>query len=207
MVADVRPDSLEEDVSDGIRYYPFSQSARDMASFVVRTDGDPLALETALNRAIAAADPAQTAFDISSLESRVNASMASRKLIVWLLTAFAGLALLLALVGIYGLIAYVTEQRTNEIGIRMALGAQRRQVIGLVMKSALKWVGIGLTIGIVMSFLATSMLKSMFTSFGGGVVSSLMVAMAALLMIGGFAGLVPARRAASIDPAKTLRSE
>jgi predicted permease len=207
MVADVRPDSLEEDVSDGMRYYPFSQSARGMASFAVRTDGDPLALETALNRAIAAADPAQTAFDISSLESRVNASMASRKLIVWLLTAFAGLALLLALVGIYGLIAYVTEQRTNEIGIRMALGAQRGQVVGLVMKSALAWVGIGLAIGIVISFFAASMLKTVFTSFGGGVVSSLVVAMAALLMIGGFAGLVPARRAASIDPAKTLRSE
>ena len=207
VVANVRPDSLEEDASDGIRYYPYSQSANGLATFALRTDGDPLAMTSALNRAIAAADPAQTAFATGTLESRVNASMASRKLIVWLLTAFAGLALLLALVGIYGLISYVTEQRTNEIGIRMALGAQRGQVVRLVMKSALAWVVIGLVIGIVMSFFATSVLKQVFTSFGGGVVSSLTVAMVALLTIGGLAGLVPARKAASIDPAKTLRSE
>src|SRR5277367_2763922 len=207
VVAYVRPDSLEEDVSDGMRYYPYSQSQNGIASFALRTDGDPIALTSALNRAIAAVDPAQTAFNVGTLESRVDASMASRRLIVWLLTAFAGLALVLALVGIYGLISYVTEQRTNEIGIRMALGAQRGQVVGLVMKSALAWVGIGLAIGITMSFFAASMLKQVFTSFGGGVVSSLMVSMAALITIGGLAGLVPARRAASIDPAKTLRSE
>ncbi len=207
VVANVRPDSLEEDASDGIRYYPYSQSANGVASFVLRTDGEPLALVQVLNRAIAAVDPAQTAFDTGTLEARVNASLASRKLIVWLLTAFAGLALVLALVGIYGLISYVTDQRTNEIGIRMALGAQRGQVVGLVMRSALVWVGIGLTIGTVVSFFAASMLKQVFTSFGGGVISSLVVAMAALVTIGGLAGLLPARRAASIDPAKALRSE
>ncbi len=207
VVADVRPDSLEEDVSDGMRYYPISQSANVMANFIVRTDGDPLALTSAMNHAIAAADPAQTAFNIGTLESRVDASLASRRLIVWLLTAFAGLALVLALVGIYGLISYVTEQRTNEIGIRMALGAQRSQVVRLVMKGALAWVGIGLAIGIAMSIFATAMLKQQFSSFGGGVIPSLGIAMAALLTIGGLAGLFPAQRAASIDPAKTLRNE
>jgi predicted permease len=207
VVANVRPDSLEEDASDGIRYHPLSQDAYPLVSFVVRTEGEPLALVTALNRAVAAADPAQTAFKTGALESQVNASLASRKLIVWLLTAFAGLALVLALVGIYGLISYVTEQRTNEIGIRMALGAQRGQVVGLVMKSALAWVGIGLVVGVALSFFAASMLKQMFTSFGGGVFSSLAAAMAALIAIGGLAGLVPARKASSIDPAKTLRSE
>ena len=207
VAADVRPDSLEEDVSDGMRYYPISQGPNVMANFVVRTDGDPLALTSAMNRAIAVADPAQTAFGISTLESRVDASLASRRLIVWLLTAFAGLALVLALVGIYGLISYVTEQRTNEIGIRMALGAQRSQVVRLVMKGALAWVGIGLAIGIAMSIFATAMLKQQFSSFGGGVMSSMGIAMAALLAIGGLAGLFPAQRAASIDPAKTLRNE
>jgi predicted permease len=207
VVADVRPDSLEEDVSDGMRYYPISQAANVMANFVVRADGEPLALTSAMNRAIAAADPAQTAFNIGALESRVDASLASRRLIVWLLTAFAGLALVLALVGIYGLISYVTEQRTNEIGIRMALGAQRSQVVRLVMKGALAWVGIGLAIGIALSFFATAMLKHQFSSFGGGVIPSLGIAMAALLTISGLAGLFPAQRAASIDPAKTLRNE
>jgi ABC-type antimicrobial peptide transport system permease subunit len=141
------------------------------------------------------------------LEEAVNASLAPRKLIVWLLTAFAGLALLLALVGIYGLISYVTAQRTNEIGIRMALGAQRLQVVGLVMKGALAWVGTGLVIGIGLSLMATAMLRQQFAAFGNGVVSSLAIAMAALLVIGSLAGLFPARRAASVDPAKTLRNE
>jgi predicted permease len=207
VAADVRPDSLEEDVSDGMRYYPISQGPNVMANFVVRTDGDPLALTSALSRAITAADPAQTAFNIGTLESRVDASLASRRLIVWLLTAFAGLALVLALVGIYGLISYVTEQRTNEIGIRMALGAQRSQVVRLVMRSALAWVGIGLAIGIGLSIFATAMLKQQFSSFGGGVIPSLGIAMAALLAIGGLAGLFPAQKAASIDPATTLRNE
>jgi hypothetical protein len=207
VVADIKPDSLEEDVSDGMRYYPYSQSMNATAGFVIRTDGDPHLLEATLRRAIAAADPAQTAFNVSPLESKVNASLASRRLIVWLLTAFAGLALLLALVGIYGLISYLTEQRTNEIGIRMALGAQRHQVIGLVMKGAVSWIGIGLAIGMVLSVFATSALKHLFSSFGTGVASSMGIAMLALFSIGGLAGLLPAKRAASIDPAKTLRNE
>lgn len=207
VVADVRPDSLEEDVSDGMRYYPYAQSDNPMANFVVRTDGDPGLQAAAIQRAVAAADPTQTIFDISTLESKVDASLASRRLIVWLLTAFAGLALLLALVGVYGLISYVTEQRTNEIGIRMALGAQRTQVMGLVMKGALTWIALGLVIGAGLSFFATSALKQVFTSFGGGVISSLLMATAALFAVGMMAGLIPARRAASVDPAKALRNE
>jgi predicted permease len=207
VVADVRPDSLEEDVSDGMRYYPYSQSTNVVASFVVRTDGDPYQLMGPLQRAIAAADSTQTAFNISSLQAKVEGSLASRRLIVWLLTAFAGLALVLALVGIYGLISYVTEQRTSEIGIRMALGAQRVQVVGMIMKSALAWIATGLVIGCGLSVFAASLLKQLFSSFGGGVVSSLGIAMIALLSVGGLAGLLPARRAASIDPATTLRNE
>lgn len=207
IVADVRPDSLEEDTPDGMIYYPFSQWPGRLASFVVRTDGDPYQLTTALNRAVAAVDSTQTVSGISTLEAKVNASLASRRLIVWLLTAFAGLALALALVGIYGLISYVTQQRTNEIGIRMALGAQRGQVIGLVMKGALAWVGAGLVIGACLSIFAVSLLRQMFSGFGGGIVLSLGMAMLALLSVGGVAGMLPAKRAASIDPAKTLRNE
>ena len=137
----------------------------------------------------------------------MNASLASRRLIVWLLTAFSGLALLLALIGIYGLISYVTVQRTNEFGIRMALGARRGQVIALVMKGALLWVGIGLAIGVTMSGLVTSTLKHSFAAFGVDVIPSLLFALAAMLTVGVAAGLLPAQRAASTDPAKTLRNE
>jgi predicted permease len=207
VVGNVRSSSLEEDTGDGMRYYPYSQYPNSAASFVVRTEGDPYQFAQIFQRAIMAADPTQTTFDISSLESRVNASLASRRLIVWLLTAFSGLALLLALIGIYGLISYVTVQRANEFGIRMALGAQRGQVIGLVMKGALIWVGIGLAIGVTLSSLVTSTLKHSFAAFGVDVIPSFLASLAALLIVGAAAGLLPAQRAASTDPAKTLRNE
>ncbi|MDI3254383.1 MAG: ABC transporter permease [Bacillota bacterium] len=207
VVAEVKPDSLEEDTSDGIRYYSYQQGTPGQATFVVRTNGDPYSLASALHRAVAAADSSQAVFDISSLESRVQASLASRRLIVWLLTAFAGLALLLALIGIYGLISYVTLQRTNEIGIRMALGAQRAQVVGLVLKDALRWVTAGLVVGMGLALVAVSVLRHAFAGFGEGMAVSFAVSLTALLVAGAAAGLLPARRAASIDPAKTLRNE
>jgi len=207
VVGDVRFSSLEEDTGDGMRYYPYSQQSNWAASFVVRTDGNPYPLAPMLRRAITAADSTQTIFDVGPLQSQVNASLASRRLIVWLLTAFSGLALLLALIGIYGLISYVTVQRTNEFGIRMALGAQRRQVIGLVMKGALTWVGIGLVIGLTMSSLVTSTLKHSFAAFGVDMIPSLLASVVALLIVGAAGGLLPAQRAASTNPAKTLRNE
>jgi predicted permease len=207
VVGNVRSDSLEEDTGDGMRYYPYAQRPNSVANFVVRTEGNPYLSTQILQRAITAADSTQTVFDISSLESRVNASLASRRLIVWLLTGFSGLALLLALIGIYGLISYITVQRTNEFGIRMALGAQRSEVVALVMKGALLWVGMGLAIGVILSGLVSATLKHSFAAFGGDVIPSLVASLAALLTAGAAAGLLPAQRAASTDPAKTLRDE
>ena len=137
----------------------------------------------------------------------MNASLASRRLIVWLLTAFSGLALLLAIIGIYGLISYVTVQRTNEFGVRMALGARRSQVVALVLKGALIWVAMGLAIGVIISGFVTSTLKHSFAAFGVDVIPSFLIAFTALLIVGAGAGLLPAQRAASTDPAQTLRNE
>ncbi len=207
VVGNVRFSSLEEDSGDGMRYYPYSQLPWGGASFVVRAQGNPYLLSEVLRRTITAADPTQTVFDISSLESRVNASLASRRLIVWLLTAFSGLALLLAIIGIYGLISYVTVQRTNEFGVRMALGARRSQVVALVLKGALIWVAMGLAIGVIISGFVTSTLKHSFAAFGVDVIPSFLIAFTALLIVGAGAGLLPAQRAASTDPAQTLRNE
>jgi predicted permease len=207
VVGNVRFSSLEEDSGDGMRYYPYSQLPWGGASFVVRAQGNPYLFTEVVRRAITAADPTQTIFDISSLESRVNASLASRRLIVWLLTAFSGLALLLALIGIYGLISYVTVQRTNEFGVRMALGARRSQVVALVLKGALIWVAMGLAIGVIISGFVTSTLKHSFAAFGVDVIPSFLIAFTALLIVGAAAGLLPAQRAASTDPATTLRNE
>ncbi|MGC2163893.1 MAG: ABC transporter permease [Silvibacterium sp.] len=207
VVATIRSNSLEEDLSDGVRYYALPQTMNNETNFVVRTSGDPAALAPVMQRAIASADSAQTASDIQPLEDLVSDSLAGRRLIVDMLAAFASLALLLAIVGIYGLISYITTQRTNEVGIRMALGAQRIDVVRLVMVDVLGWVIIGLGIGAALSLAADALLRHSFAAFGSGILSSLVLAGIALLTVGILAALLPARRAASIEPIQALRSE
>lgn len=207
IVSTIRSSSLEEDPSDGLRYYALSQNSDFATNFVVRTAGDPDSLAPAIRRAIASADSAQTAADIQPLESLVSGSLAGRRLIVDMLAAFAALALLLAIVGIYGLISYVTSQRTIEVGVRMAVGARRSDVILLVLKGALAWVFTGLLIGTALSLTAERLLRQSFADFGSGVVASLTLSIVALLAVGTLAAFLPALRAASIEPIKALRTE
>jgi ABC-type antimicrobial peptide transport system permease subunit len=124
-----------------------------------------------------------------------------------MLAAFASLALLLAVVGIYGLISYVTAQRTVEVGVRMAVGAQRSDVILLVLRSAFMWVFIGLTLGAVLSLVANRLLRQSFAGFGSGVAESLALSVVSLLVVGLLAAFLPALRAASIEPVQALRNE
>jgi len=207
VVATTRSNSLEDDLSDGLRYYALPQTTDRMTNFVARTSGAPGALAPAMQRAIASADGAQTASSIQPLEDLVSGSLAGRRLIVDMLAAFAALALVLAIVGIYGLISYLTAQRTSEVGIRMALGAQRLDVVRLVMADALSWVVIGLVVGAALSFMANTLLRHSFAAFGSGILSSLALAILILLIVGALAALLPARRAASVEPVQALRSE
>ncbi len=207
VVSTIRSSSLEEDPSDGLRYYALAQNSDFATNFVVRTDTDTTSLAPAIHRAIASADSAQTAADIQPLESLVSGSLAGRRLIVDMLTAFAALALILAIVGIYGLISYVTNHRTIEVGVRMAVGAQRSDVVFLVLKGALAWVFTGLVIGAALSLAAERLLRQSFADFGSGVVASLTLSIVALLAVGALAAFLPALRAASIEPIKALRTE
>ncbi|HEX3660815.1 MAG TPA: ABC transporter permease [Acidobacteriaceae bacterium] len=207
VVGSVRLSSLEEDTSDGMRYYPFAQGTGGNADFLVRVDGDPSRMSSAIGRAVAAVDGSQAVATVVPVETLVTDSLAGRRLIVRMLAVFAGLALLLAIVGIYGLISYVTAQRTNEVGVRMALGAQRSDVVRLILGHALVLVAMGLGIGAALSGLTSAVLRSSFADFGGGIFASLGIAAAVLLAVGVVAGLIPALRAASLDPVKALRME
>jgi predicted permease len=207
VVGTVRLSSLEEDTSDGMRYYPFAQGTNILADFLLRTDGDPMRMASAMERAVAATDGSQAVSTETSLEAMIADSLAGRRLIVWMLAAFAALALLLAMIGIYGLISYLTAQRTQEVGIRMALGAQRSSVLGLILRDAMTRVAIGLAIGIALSIAAFALVRHEFADFGTGSFSSFGAATMALLLVGALAGLIPAARAASVNPVQALRRE
>ncbi len=207
IVETIRLNSLEEDTSDGMRYYAFAQADDVLANFLIRTPGNPNSFVPTMQRAVASADSGQAAYDIQALQSLVSASLAGRRLIVAMLAAFAGLALLLALVGIYGLISYVTTQRTGEVAIRMALGAQRFDILSLVLSSVLAWITVGLTIGVALSLIASAFLRNSFAAFGAGMLSALAGAIAILVTIGVIATLLPAYRAACVQPIEALRND
>ncbi|HUH63616.1 MAG TPA: ABC transporter permease [Terracidiphilus sp.] len=203
----VRLSSLEEDTSDGMRYYAFAQGTNILADFLVRVDGDPMPMASTMKQAVAAVDPSQAVSTAIPLETMVADSLAGRRLTVWMLAAFAALALLLAMIGIYGLISFLTAQRTQEVGIRMALGAQRSSVLRLILGDALVRVAIGLAIGIAASVTAFALLRHEFADFGAGGLASLGAATIVLLLVSAVAGLVPAARAASVNPVQALRRE
>ncbi|HEY6445129.1 MAG TPA: ABC transporter permease [Acidobacteriaceae bacterium] len=207
VVATVRLSSLEQDTSDGMRYFAFAQGSTNRADFLVRTAGDPNQMAPVMKRAVAAVDSSQAVATLTPVETLVSDSLAGRRLIVRMLAVFGGLALLLAVVGIYGLISYVTAQRTNEVGVRMALGAQRIDVVQLILGHSILLVVTGLGIGAALSAAAAAILRKTFADFGGGILASLSLAAVTLLAVGLVAGLIPALRAASVDPVKALRAE
>ena len=207
VVGNVRGASLEQNTSDGMRYYPLAQAGGYGAEFVARTHEGLAQYRAQLREAVRQADGTQAVSTSETLDSLLAQSLAGRRLIVWMLGAFAGLALLLAVIGIYGLISFVTTQRTGEMGVRMALGAQRGDVIRLVLSGVLRWTGIGVAFGAVFSVAAYMILRHFFADFGDGIGISIGSAGIALTLAGAMAGWLPARRAARVDPMEALRNE
>jgi predicted permease len=179
----------------------------NQAVLVVRTAGDPLAMAQAIRGAVLEIDPLQPVFNQQSMEQVVSDSMSDRRLMLLLLGIFAAVALLLASVGIYGVMSYSVEQRTREIGIRMALGAERTAVIRLVLGQGGRLAAAGIAVGVLGAF-ALSRLMSRFL-FGVSPVDPVTYASLALLLasVAAIACVLPARRAVAVDPVIALRAE
>jgi len=199
-------------------FMPFLQMAKDpklffmvgshfMGDIELRVAGKPENLEPAVRRALADIDPNLTVLDIVSLSEQLDRNFNQDRLIARLTELFGLLALVLACVGLYGVTAYSVARRTSEIGIRMALGADRRNVLGLVLRGALIQLGLGLAIGIPVALaggrLAANQLYGV-KSHDPAILGLAVVVLAACALLAAF---VPARRAASIDPMQALRTE
>ena len=195
-------------------YLPFNQAPNDLIprlsrrmSVVVRTTTDPLSVVGAIRREVQALDPNQPIFNVSTMENTLDQSLATEKLSLGLLAALASLALILAAVGIYGVLSYTVMQRTHEIGIRMAIGAQRRDVFTMVIGRGMKLVLTGVALGLIGAFGLTRLMRTML--FGVAPTDPVtFVSIAILLMaIAMLACYVPGRRATKVDPLVALRYE
>jgi putative ABC transport system permease protein len=188
-------------------YFPFSQLPARLSWVVLRTEGDPMSLVGAARSAIQSVDRALPLSNIGSMDDVMSSARSRPRFLTLLLTMFSSLSLILAALGIYGVISYAVAQRTNEIGIRMALGAQGGDVIRLVGAQGARLAIAGTVIGGVGALALTRVLKDML--FGVSSVDPLtFLAMAgALIAVTLFACYIPARRASRVDPLIALRYE
>ena len=188
-------------------YWPESQISYSAMTLAVRTEGNPAALITAIQREVAAIDPDLPVYRVRMMNEVMGESLERRRLALILLGVFAGLALVLASVGIYGITSYGVAQRRVEIGVRMALGADRGQVLRMMLGSGMGTIAIGLGLGIVLALSLTRLMSGML--FAVHASDPLALGGAALLLMGAalLAILIPARRATHMNPMAALRYE
>lgn len=206
VVGDVRALGLTAESREQI-FLPYAQWQWSRMNLVVRTPGDPMTLTEPVRRAVLAVDKDQPITDIQTMEQNIAGWVAQPRLTMWLFSVFAGVALLLAAIGLYGVMSYSVTQRTNEIGIRMALGARTTDVLKLVVWHGMKLALIGVASGLLVSYALTRLMSNLLfgvnahdpVTFG---LLSLLLTIVALL-----ACYLPARKATKVDPMLALRYE
>ena len=206
IVGDVRQYGLDQ-TTDMEAYLAQAQDVSFPYQLVARTSLDPKLLDRAVREAFLAVDMTQPVFNVTSLEKYLESSLAERRFTLSMLALFGALALALAAVGIYGVISYTVSLRTREVGIRIALGADRSSVLGLILRQGLMLTGAGLAVGFLASLALTRFLASLlFQVKPVDLATSAMVA--ALLSLAALAAsYIPARRATRVDPMIALRYE
>jgi predicted permease len=202
IVADVRHTSLEEPPGPQM-YFPSAGGS----NIAIRSNLPPATVAAEVRAALKSIDPNLALTNIQTMGDLESGASARRRFQTSLLTVFAAIALLLALVGLYGLMAYSVTRRTQEVGIRMALGAQRIDVLLLVMRNAAWLLGVGLIAGLACAWIATRALKSFLFGVSDHDPLTILSVCGVLAVCGLIAAFLPARRAASIDPMQALRTE
>ncbi|MBV9148116.1 MAG: ABC transporter permease [Acidobacteria bacterium] len=201
-----RVSSLDADTSEGIYYLPMAQTPASSATLLVRTKlSQPQQLRSGIENAVHAVDPNEPVYDFNSLEELVESSLVSRRFLVILLSTFAALSLFLSVLGLYGVVSYMVKMRVREIGVRMALGAQRSDVLLLVLKKGVELAVAGSILGIFVTFVLGQALSSLLYQVKLYNPTTLLSMSALLGVVVLLASYLPAYRASRLQPLDTLR--
>ena len=206
IVSDLRQDGLDKNPRPEF-FRPHAQAPSGSLIYVIRTRSDAAALIPALRASIWKTSPGQPFYSVTTMDRLVSDSLKARRFNVALLGAFAGLALMLALTGVYGVMSFVTRQRTHEIGVRVALGAKARDIATLVLKHGFRLAIIGTVIGAVAAFALTRLMSALLFGVTATDPATFVVVVVLLPAIALVACYIPARRAMKIDPLVALRYE
>jgi predicted permease len=210
IVGDIRSHGVAEPTEPMI-YFPYAQSAKSSywqpsaMSLLIRTSGDPATAAAPLRQIVRSLDRMIPVFYVRPMDQVVGISIANRRFSTALLAGFGALALLLAGIGTYGVIAYGVTQRSFEIGVRIALGAGDRSVLALVLSEGLRMCALGIGLGILASAIVGRGLRALLVGVSPVDVPALMVASAALVVVAMLACWIPARRAMAVDPISVIR--
>jgi len=195
-------------------YYPFMQlpeklmpMVADAVAVVLRTTSEPTQVMTAVRRAVGEVEPADVIYRVQTMDDVVATSFAARRLSMILLSGFAALALILACIGIYGVISYLVSQRTREIGVRIALGAQRAEVLRLVLREGTSMAAVGVVVGAGSALALTRLMANQLFGVTAHDPLTFTVVAALILLVALAACFVPALRATRVDPVVALRAE
>jgi predicted permease len=207
VVGSVTTTGITEKAPVGTYYFAMAQDAARTVTLVARTAGRPEALVGAIRRELASIDPELPFYGVRPMQERVEASLLNRRTPMMLATLFGGIALLLAAVGLYGVLTYQVSQRRREIGIRMALGSGSGEIFTMVVREGLVLVGVGLVAGLGGAFAIRRVLEAQL--FGVGAMDPAVMSLVALVLgiVALAACAVPARRASRIDPLITLAEQ
>jgi predicted permease len=206
VVADVKHYGLERDMRPGV-YLPLPRIVLSTMSFAVKAAGDPATLIPTARTIVRDMDPELPIYNARTMNERMRLSLTLRAAYSWMLAVFAGIALLLALGGSYGVTSYLVSQRTRELGIRVALGARRRDISRAVLKGSIAIIGIGVAIGFTGAIGAGRLLSSLLFGVPPHDALILTIAVAALGASGFLANWLPARRASRVEPMISLRAD